>query len=545
MMSNKWFTRLATLAVAALLPVSVALADPPVAKKVVTSPDNKPPVPRGIPDLTPYWDFDPPNSPLFDIKRFTVSGDARVRPEYRNNQTFGITKSSGNFVQQWMRLGLNYAISPDVDVFFQPQWAKNWGAAAITGTGLAGSNPANIGANDPFQFGQGDTLFARQAFIMIRNAGAQGLSIKMGRQLVVMGNHRLFGHFDWANTGFSHDGITIEYAQPGYEIWAGWLKQADQDFSGFGAAAPSFGVQPPGVAGSGGFASRDQDMFFARLQFKPIAGLSIEPLWVYMINGLPSNSNTAIGAGVLQAHAANQNRHTLGGRVAYRKGMFDGTFEGYWQTGSMGYNSGAAGTQVQSSRDLRINASALAIEGGLTFANLPMQPRIGLEFNYASGDGDAKACSSTATKAACNGNANTFENLYPTNHIVMGYMDLFAWRNMTAYSASLQFKPAATNHVEIRGWIMRKSNAGDCWYRAAQNCYLDAVGGAGASTSSSLGRELDIIFTQFLKSDKVAWQTGVGYFWAGQAVTQMRNNAGVGSGAPGQTWAYTQIHVNF
>jgi len=51
------------------LPVAPALADPPVAPKTVDHPDNKPPVPRGMPDLIPYWNFDPPKSPLFDINR--------------------------------------------------------------------------------------------------------------------------------------------------------------------------------------------------------------------------------------------------------------------------------------------------------------------------------------------------------------------------------------------------------------------------------------------------------------------------------------------
>ena len=59
------------------MPVGQALADPPVAPTVIDRPMHGVPVPRAMPDLTPYWNFDPPKSPLFDISKFTLSGDAR------------------------------------------------------------------------------------------------------------------------------------------------------------------------------------------------------------------------------------------------------------------------------------------------------------------------------------------------------------------------------------------------------------------------------------------------------------------------------------
>ena len=87
-----------------------------------------PAVPRAIPDLLPYHKFDPPKSKLFDMSKLTISGDLRVRPEFRNNGTFGIAAKNNTFmVQQWARLGFNYSISPDVTFFLQAQHSKNWG----------------------------------------------------------------------------------------------------------------------------------------------------------------------------------------------------------------------------------------------------------------------------------------------------------------------------------------------------------------------------------------------------------------------------------
>jgi hypothetical protein len=538
------------------LPLAPALADPPVAPKVVDKPTNTAPVPRAIPDLIPYWNFDPPKSPLFDISKVTISGDMRVRPEFRSQTSFG-TQGPGSqndfYVQQWMRLGINYAVSPDVDVFFQPQWAKNWGAADNTGNG-PGCQGGACG-NDPFNAGQGDSLFARQAFLMIRNLGVDGLSLKAGRQLVVMGNHRIFGHFDWANTGFSHDGVTFQYNQPTFEIWGGWLRPMETDFTNAascganavsGACTSSFGVVPPGVnqagangANNGGFG--DSDLFFARLAFKPMAGVAFEPLWVFQSN----NARTA-GNSITAAHANGQDRHTVGARLAVKKGIFDGTVEGYHQFGVQSSNTTATGGG--NNKDLHINAYALAAEGGLTFADLPWSPRVGVEFNYASGDGDAGTCTSATT---CNGTANTFENLYPTNHIIMGYADVMAWRNMVAYSASLQVVPFnyAANHFEFRYWNFRRASTGDNWYRAAQNVYFGSNAGGTAANpnrNAHLTDEIDFIYTLFFKNNKVAWQTGFSYLMAGDFLDRAAQGTfGPGAQAVNQTWGYTQLHINF
>ena len=49
---------------------------------------NVPAVPRAIPDLIPYHKFDPPKSKAFDLDKLTVSGDMRVRPEFRTVKNF-------------------------------------------------------------------------------------------------------------------------------------------------------------------------------------------------------------------------------------------------------------------------------------------------------------------------------------------------------------------------------------------------------------------------------------------------------------------------
>ena len=548
-----WFTTAVLMVTLSAVP---ALADLKKKDPKMTPATDKntavPAVPRAIPQLTPYWAFDPPANSLFDASKLTFSGDLRVRPEFRTNSTFGASKRNDFYVQQWMRLGINYSISPDVEVFIQPQYAKNWGAASGAGAGLqnaTGACGANICANDPFNLDQGNSFFVRQAFVLIRNTGVQNLSIKLGRQLIVMGNHRLFGHFDWANTGFSQDAATFQYASKIVNLTGGWGRPSDKDFGQFGTNSTEFGVQPPGVGGpltpASTDASNDADFFFARAQFKPLSGLVIEPLWVYFINGAPNRVGGATSS-TTDAHAANQNRHTVGTRIAFKKSIFDMNAEGYWQFGSMGVLSAATGSgggaagAGNASRDLRINAYAGAVQAGVTLP-VPMQPRIGGEINIASGDGDASTCGfgGNGNTDGCNGTANTFEQLYPTNHILFGYMDLFAWRNMVSYGGNFQMRPTKNSHFEIWGNVFRRQSTGDNWYRAAQNVYFANV--PGVTTSASLGQEIDVVYTMFFKDNKVGWQIGYGHFFPGQFVEQATGQ----NNPAGQDWGYTQVHVNF
>jgi hypothetical protein len=44
--------------------------------------------------------------------------------------------------------------------------------------------------------------------MLVRNFLVPRLTVKAGRQLVVWGNHRMMGHFDWNNVGWSHGGLT-------------------------------------------------------------------------------------------------------------------------------------------------------------------------------------------------------------------------------------------------------------------------------------------------------------------------------------------------
>ena len=464
-----------------------------------------PAVPRAIPDLLPYHKFDPPKSKLFDMSKLTISGDLRVRPEFRNNGTFGIGAKNNTFiVQQWARLGFNYSISPDVTFFFQAQHSKNWG---VNNRNAAGAWTAD--AN-----GTAGTIFARQAFMLVRNFLVPNLTIKAGRQLVVWGNHRMFGHFDWNNVGWTHDGLTANYKlSKSATLQVGWLRTQERDCQN---ATSGNCIGPSQVGGVD--ATDDGNVVYVRAPMK-IAGVVLEPTYIWHDSG----TGGAIGA----PRPGNQNRHTLGGRAVKKfaagSARVDATIEGYYQFGEigMGGNSTSGGF-----RNMDIEAYAFHIDGGVTLP-VPMAPRLSAEYNTASGNkGDGKW--------------GSFDQLYPTNHIHFGYMDRMSWKNMNHYAFGIQLRPNADSHFEVTGHFFSLKEATDQLYHAGQSPLGFATN--ANTTSTDIGEEIDVVYTHFFTpGNHVAWQIGGSVLLPGERLDQA---AGPG-GASEQTWGYTQLWVNF
>ena len=498
---------------AAILLAGVTAA--PVMAEKTTPATNKnsavPAVPRAIPDLLPYHKFDPPKSKLFDISKLTISGDLRVRPEFRTNGTFGIGAKNNTFiVQQWARLGFNYSISPDVTFFLQAQQSKNWG---VNGNGGAGGPDAN---------GTNGTLFVRQGYMLVRNFLMPNLTIKAGRQLVVWGNHRMFGHFDWNNVGWTHDGLTANYKlNKSTTLQVGWLRTEERDCVGVTSGNCIGPSQTSGID-----ATDDGNLVFVRAPMK-VAGVVLEPTYIWHDGG---TGGGGMRGGVDNIRPVNQDRHTLGGRAVKKFGAggarVDVTVEGYYQFGEIGMGSNVT---TGGPRNMDIEAYAFHIDGGVTLP-VPMQPRLSAEYNTASGDSDPN-----------DGKFESFDQLYPTNHIHFGYMDRMSWKNMNHYAFGLQMRPQKQSHFEVTGHFFSLKESTDSLYHAGQ-APLGFVNNNGAS-STDIGQEIDVVYTHFFTpGNHVAWQIGGSVFLPGERMDQA---AGPGRNASEQTWGYTQLWVNF
>lgn len=526
---------------------------------------NLPHIPRAIPQKEAYEVYDPVIGRNFDLKNLWMRADLRIRPEFRRGTCFGggapvggacngggstfslanarTTNNQDNdfYVQQWVRLGIGYDLSPDVNFYFEIIDSAEWGA---------NGNNANAGNNgDPLNHacGTGPTgvtttncrLGVRAAYALIRNlGGVQGLSMKVGRQYVVFGNHSLFGHFDWANTGYSHDGIMFNYnANKNFESWLGWFHHSETDL-GQGAAVGSVAGNVGGTAATGGApnALGDADMFLFYNQIKSVPGFVFEPYYVLYMNNLQEQQGCGNGAcGPWAPKASAQTRHMLGLRTEMRKGNWDFVNETAWQTGRMADGQGA-----DNNRNLTINAWATRNWLGYTMFENKWKPRFAIGFDYASGDGNANCTSATGgvgrTGAGSCKTANTFENFFPTNYLHAGYMLNHAWRNQIQPQINVQAKPTTQDHLEFWAQMHYLANARDNWYRGAQG---PLVWSNQTNKANYLGSETDFVWTHMMANGKVSMTATYGHFFSG---VYIRENLGTSSD---QDWGMLQLWVNF
>jgi hypothetical protein len=516
---------------------------------------NLPAIPRNMPQKEAYELYDPVIGRNFDIKNLWLRADLRVRPEMRNNTCFGgailgggacntfgganargaVANSGANagnkgndfFVQQWVRLGIGYDLSPDVNFYMEIIDSATWGGNGLAQNAGNAGDPLNhnCGANANGSSAGGCRLGVRAAYVLVRNlAGIQGLSMKAGRQYVVFGNHSLFGHFDWANTGYSHDGVMFAYQTKTFDSYFGWFRNSESDI----AQATPVGSGTPNLLNTSGSqdANRDADMFIFYNQIKSVPGMVIEPYYVYYKNNLGSADNAAfLGA----PKHSNQTRHMIGNRIEVRKGGFDFSNEIAWQFGQMGQ----VGACTDQQKCLHINAWATRNWIGYTAYDMKWKPRLAFNFDYASGDGRNNTCG--ATPGSCS-TANTFENFFPTNHIHMGYMDVQAWKNMLSPSINFQARPTVRDHFEIWYTNLNLASSKDCWYRGSQGCYVFSNAN---NTKTHVGDEIDLTWTRMFADGKVAVQATYGTLFAGGYLTSTLNQQ------VNQHWAYISLWMNF
>lgn len=160
---------------------------------------NAPVIPRGIPQKEEYELYDPQIGKNFDLKKFWIRGDLRVRPVMRNGTCFGSAMAGVNsagvpngacnnpntgvtpngvagkandfYVQQLTRLSFGYDLSPDLNFYMELIDSRTWGGNGSNGTGGLQDDARNHnGCSTANGGGNCGTLGVRAAFMLVRKA---------------------------------------------------------------------------------------------------------------------------------------------------------------------------------------------------------------------------------------------------------------------------------------------------------------------------------------------------------------------------------------
>jgi hypothetical protein len=171
--------------------------------------------------------------------------------------------------------------------------------------------------------------------------------------------------------------------------------------------------------------------------------------------------------------------YTFGLRAYGKAGGFDYDINGTLQFGT--FNS------------LDRKAGATYLEAGYTFST-EWKPRLGVEYNFASGDGDPN-----------DSKYNTFDDLYACVHGRYGLMEFFRWRNMHEININATAWPHKDVKASARFHTFWLAESEDAWYNTYNKIQRwDPTGRA----RSFVGNEIDIILEhKFLK-----YFTAVGFY---------------------------------
>lgn len=425
-----------------------------------------------------------------DTEHFSVGGELRERYEFRNNADFDrSTKDTLSFVGSRIRFHLGYEVTPDVGFFFQMQDSRLFGSEATTV-----SNEKNLDLH--------------QGYLTLKN-WPKPMVVILGRQELVFGDSRLVGNFGWSNVGRSFDGVRAIY-NPGpirWDVWAMVVKQ-------YGT---NIGADPTLTT-----TNQEGQQFYGINVATKKGGFVLEPYVLYLRdtgNASATSTTGAIVSPVTDPAARGQNRATLGFRTDGKlmEDRLDFTSEAAYQTGTM---DARAGSTPKSD----ISAYAVVLKAGYTIP-IAVKPRIGIEYNRASGDDTSGDDAS-----------NTFENLFPTNHIHYGHIDYVGWRNMQDIRFSFGIKPTKSSSVSMDYHLFSLAEKSDHWYRASGHVFRTTPAG---NSKSDIGQEIDVVAYTMVK-EKVRLEAGYSHFFPGDYV-----EANFPAAVNGSDFVYLQMGTSF
>lgn len=422
----------------------------------------------------------PPENPLslWDGS-LVIDFQERLRTEAReNNRDFDSTLHDDND-DSWLlnrsRLGFTLKPGPWVKAYIQGQDSREWFSDRPKIPGVHSAD-----GNDAFDL--------RQAYIQLGDAKELPLLLNVGRRSLQYGDRRLVADSLWSNTGRTFDQVTLRYETP--KLWvdafASRPVQLKADRFDDADAEDNF----YGIYLSTTYVPHQTTDFYVLYRDKSDNQPDLSP-----VNSIdPRGSGTGPAA-----------RFTT---IGTRFDSTPGELHGWDYNAEFAYQFGDLWETDRNSKKLQLHAFAAHVGVGYTFEEAAWKPRIGLEYNYASGDDNP-----------ADGRSSSFQNLYPGNHEKFGYMDEFSWRNQHDVRLQLKVKPTRKLELELHYLAYWLADTSDYWYRSNGLTALRTKTALGQDVrtlgaSPFAGQEIDFAATyEFSKSFKL--QGGYSHFFAG------------------------------
>lgn len=380
---------------------------------------------------------------------------------------------TGYYADSLLRIGLLYEFDRNISAYAEMQAHWAFGDGAPTSRGLSLNGGILQSANEPTTF-----VRVHQAWTQIGTLfGAEGLSLRLGRQEIILGRQFHVGNSDWFN-GFSFDAALVRYADPDFEVNAFGAKLAstDRDFN----QLPSY------------FNSHDDDELYSiYFTLRAIENVEIDAYWIY-INGhgsAPFGSGPSSGSHVLTPvvggpFGGTAYYHTVGLRFA---GLFPDVAAGFDWNLEGSYQFGDADRPVPGPaptlETIDVDSFTVEAEFGLTLDSESLF-RVYIRFLYAGRD-----------FIPLYGNRHSHENFRAR----YGIHDLFPMTNVITGQLGFHFDP------------------GPQWTVGATGIWATADSSPGVIPNEDYGFELDF-WASYRFTEHLVFSTGLALAFADEAL---------------------------
>ncbi len=375
--------------------------------------------------------------PIGDTWHLTLGGQARLRFESETDKTFGGTSRSHDaFLLQRYFLHADLNHDSGLRFFLQGKFAY-----------------ANYRDKGGFASLEDHSDF-HQAFADIPFGAAIW---RLGRQELQYGKQRLISPLDWGNLRRTFDGVKV-FGQTDDWRW------------------DAFAVRPV-INDRRNLDDADEQIDFYGLYttWKGTKALAAD----FYVLLLKNNNDTGAANTNANGKAGRRTLYTIGNRLWGKQGPWDYETEAAAQFGTY------AGD--------RVRAWMATAGGGYTFNDVTWQPRLGLLYDYASGD-----------RNPSDGTHSTFNQHFPLGHAWFGYMDKVERSNIHAIKAQLKLKPTK----KITAWADFHT------FFADQDRDTSATRTPADGGSHFIGHELDLTMKYAIDKHTTAL-VGWAHFWTG------------------------------
>ncbi len=281
-----------------------------------------------------------PEAALGDGWKLVLEGQVRPRLNFDTGRDF-VDGDKHEYVTQRSRLGVTLSDDRDLALVLRLQDVRAWGEEDNT----TDYDAAGIDLHEAYgRLKVGD------------------LTLRAGRQEIVLDNERLVGNLNWRQSARSFDGVRAGFAGEGWDadVFGTVIAESDAD-------DPDAHVPP----------NRSGNVLFGGAHGHTKLGEGLDASVAYYIrHGKPTD----------------ETRHTAGGYLNGAAGGLKYTVDGYYQFGSLG--------------DESIGAYMAGLRAGYDFGVVGFTAIA----DYLSGDGTPEG---------------VFDTLFATNHMYYGEMDFF------------------------------------------------------------------------------------------------------------------------